>query len=122
MESETSLLAFSINIKDANKEFIYPAIDQFLAANNHRNKLILVGDTIREGSYIKVDGYSKQKARQICIEIGNQFIKVIKEYFQEKSIDLVTIIRWDDLMVEKEYKDLMSAVISLVKKKANLMR
>lgn len=108
MELESSVLAFSINVQDANKEFIYPAIDRFFEASRHQNKFILVCDTLREKSYHVVDKYSKQTARQMCLDTGDEFIKIFEEYFKDKSISRVPVIRWEEVMAEKSYQLLLS--------------
>jgi hypothetical protein len=48
------------------------------------------------------------------LDIGNQFIKIIKDYFEEKSIPPFTIFRWDELMAEESYQELLSGAVSLI--------
>jgi hypothetical protein len=114
MQIESSVLAFSINTQNANKDFVFAAIDRFREKCHFQDKCILVGDTIREHSYHVIDNYSKQAARKICLDIGNKFIKIIKDYFEEKSIPPFTIFRWDELMAEESYQALLSQAVSLI--------
>ena len=114
MEKVSSLLGFSINEKDANKEFIYPALDHFFEVCKNQDKILLVADSLREKTYRLVDKYSKQKAQRVCMTIGDKFIKIFEEYFKEKSISGVPIIRWAELLAEESYQKLQSLISSRI--------
>ena len=105
MENQASILVFSTNKKDISQEFIARSLDEFSKSARCADKLVLIADSLRAASYRVIDGYSDNKAKQICKEVGDSLADLLRAQLQAKNLQF-PIFRWNDLMKSEEYTQL----------------
>lgn len=111
MEKQASILVFSTNKKDVSQEFIARSLDQFSKTARCADKIVLIADSLRVPSYRVIDGYSDNKAKLLCKEIGDNLAELLRAQFKDKNFQF-PIFRWNDLMQSDEYVQLYKSLTS----------
>ena len=111
MEKQASILVFSTNKKDVSPEFIAHSLEIFSKTAQCQVKLVLIADSLRAASYRIIDGYSDNKARLICKEVGDSLVGLLTPLLEDHGLQL-PIFRWDDLMKSEEYVQLYKSLSS----------